>query len=92
MAYDGHTALELSLFATYHVISIESKACTVCPVAGFVTVTSLSAWTSGVMSDSRATVETIKAFEVNRILWREYFEVGEKWVGLGEESGESRRL
>jgi len=33
------------------------------------------ALTTGVISDSRATVETIKAFEVNRIVYREYFEV-----------------
>jgi hypothetical protein len=55
-----------------------------------------AALTTGVISDSRATtVETIKAFEVNRIVYREYFRggfVGEKWVGLGEERGKCRRL
>ena len=30
---------------------------------------------TGVISDSRATVETIRAFEVNRIVYREYFNV-----------------
>ena len=34
-----------------------------------------AALTTGVISDSRATVETIKAFEVNRIVYKEYFEV-----------------
>ena len=33
------------------------------------------ALTTGVISDSRATVEMIKVFEVNRIVYREYFEV-----------------
>lgn len=33
------------------------------------------ALTTGVISDSRVTVETIKAFKVNRIVYREYFDV-----------------
>jgi hypothetical protein len=43
-----------------------------------------SALTTGVISDSKATVETIKAFEVNRIVYREYFEV-DLWVRNGLE-------
>ena len=35
----------------------------------------LEALTTGVISDSRATVEMIKVFEVNHIVYREYFEV-----------------
>jgi hypothetical protein len=91
-----HTALAFSLFTTYHVTSTESWTLNVCPDAGFVIwATSESALTPGVISDSRATVETIKAFEVNRIVYREYFEggfEGEKWVRLGEGSGKCRRL
>jgi len=47
--------------------------------------------TTGVISDSRATAETMKAFEVNRIVYRGYF-VCEELVGLGEESGKCIRL
>jgi hypothetical protein len=70
-----HTALAFSLFTTYHVTSTESWTLNVCPDAGFV-IWATSALTPGVISDSRATVETIKAFEVNRIVYREYFEGG----------------
>ena len=61
--------LRLSLFTTYHAIVIVSKAFTVWPVLGFVNVAGKAQMT-GVMSDSRATVERIKAaaFEVNRIV------------------------
>jgi len=41
-----------------------------------------AALTTGVISDSRATVETIKAFEVNRIVYREYFEL-DMWARNG---------
>lgn len=41
-----------------------------------------AALTTGVISDSRATVETIKAFEVNRIVYKEYFEV-DLWARNG---------
>ena len=49
---------------------------TVCPAVGDVNSAPLFwALTTEVVSDSRATVETIKAFKVNRIVYREYFEV-----------------
>ncbi len=41
-----------------------------------------SSLTTGVISDNRATVETIKAFEVNRIVYSEYFEV-DLWTRNG---------
>ena len=43
------------------------------------------ALTTGVISDSRATVETIKAFEVNRIVCRECSEV-DLWASNGLDS------
>ena len=75
------TALGFSLFTTYHITSIESKALTVCPDEGVVIWTA-SSLTTGVISDNRATVETIKAFEVNRIVYSEYFEV-DLWARNG---------
>jgi len=72
----------ISLVTTYHTTSIESKTLNCCPAEGAVIWATL-ALTAGVISDSRATVEMIRAFEVNRILYREYF-VCEKLVGLGE--------
>lgn len=38
--------------------------------------------TTGAISDSRATVEMIKAFEVNRIVYRKYVEV-DLWARNG---------
>ena len=41
-----------------------------------------AALTTGVISDSRATVETIKTFEVNRMAYRNYFAV-DLWARNG---------
>jgi hypothetical protein len=54
---------------------------TVCPDVGVV-ISATAALTPGVISDSRATVETIKAFEVNRIVYGGYLEV-DLWVRNG---------
>ena len=48
-------------------------------------ISATSALTPGVISDSRATVETIKVFEVNRIVYREYVEVN-LWAQNGLDS------
>jgi len=53
-----------------------------CQAEGVLNTATLTALTPGVISDSRATVETIKAFEVNRILYREYVEV-DVWARNG---------
>ena len=95
MTYDSTLCSESP---TYHVTSTRSKALKCCPAAGVV-ITATLALTAGAISDSRATVETIRAFEANRIVYREYFEVdlraikpeGIGWT-LGEESGKYRRL
>ena len=87
-----HTALGFSIFNTYHATTIESKALTVWPADGVV-ITAIESWvltaavasaalTPGVISESRATVETIKAFEVNCILYGIYLEV-DLWVRNG---------
>ena len=54
--------LGFSLFNTYHVTTIESKTLTLWPAAGDVITavgSGVAALTPGVISDSRATVETI---------------------------------
>ena len=80
MTYDSTLCL---YFPTYHVTSTRPKALNCCPAAGVV-ITATLALTAGVISDSRATVETIKALEVNRIVYREYCEV-DLWAikGIG---------
>ena len=66
MAYDSTLCLD---FPTYHVTSTRPEAFKCCPAAGVV-ITATLALTAGVISDSRATVEKIKALEVNRIVYR----------------------
>ena len=70
------------LFATYHVtdtVCLTLKS-TVCPAAG--DVNSTPSWALTTEVDNRATVETIRAFKVNRIVYREYFEV-DLWAEMG---------
>jgi hypothetical protein len=77
-----HTELGFSLFTTYHARGNDSRVVIFCPAEGVLNTATSTALTPGVISDSRATVETIKAFEVNRILYREYVEV-DLWVRNG---------
>ena len=91
MTYDSTLRLDSP---TYHLTVIESKTILVSPAAGVV-ITATSALTDGVISDSKATVETIKAFEVNRIVYREYFERclwARNVLDLGDKRGKYRRL
>jgi hypothetical protein len=48
-------------------------------------ISTTSALTPEVISDSRATVEMIKVFEVNRIVYREYVEMN-LWAKNGLDS------
>jgi hypothetical protein len=56
-----------------------------------------SALATGIISNTRAKEENIKAFQiVNRIVYRIRFAVdsdlyGGRWIGLGEQSGKWRR-
>jgi len=63
--------LGFSLFITYQITFSVSLTFTFCPDVGDLNSV-IPALTTGIISDSRATVETIKAFEENRIV---YFEV-----------------
>ena len=70
-----HTALGFSLFATYHLTSTDSPTKNTSPEWGDVKLARSWALTAGVISDSKATVETMKGFEVNRIVHGESFAV-----------------
>ncbi len=86
-----HTALGFSFFTTYHeiVTYLTPVISLVLPSGSLNLPTKFksTALVTGVISDSRADVETIKVFQVvNRIVCRIHFAVdlyGEKWIELG---------
>ena len=69
--YESTTALRFSPFTTYHSTSTDTLVFNIAPAFGDVITAGSAgrpALMTGVISDSRATVETIKPPKVNRIV------------------------